>query len=128
MKTKIEINLLPFDVPDFVMEKREPAPAPAAPALPESAARPIRHAITLHLKEMPAETLSKMCDEYRKEVFKKAGKTDPESIVKPTIGRHINDDDILILRHALNVLVNENAYATGKLIDELQSLIERCDQ
>lgn len=33
----------------------------------------------LPLKEVDADTLAALCDEFRAEVFKKAGKTDPAS-------------------------------------------------
>ena len=35
-----------------------------------------------HLSEVDAETLSKMCDDFRSEIFKKAGKRPPPTEVQ----------------------------------------------
>lgn len=37
----------------------------------------IREAPKLHVKDVNADTLAGMCDEFRAEVFRKAGKADP---------------------------------------------------
>lgn len=35
--------------------------------------------VSLHLQEADVETLSELCDRYRAEVFRKAGKPDPKA-------------------------------------------------
>lgn len=37
---------------------------------------------TVPLTEVPAVTLADMCNDFRREVFKKAGKTDPQSTTR----------------------------------------------
>ncbi len=67
MKTTIEIKLKPFKVPDFVLvdecRKRRQE------GFVESR--------TFNLSEIDECTLSKMCNDFRNEVFKKAGKNPP---------------------------------------------------
>jgi hypothetical protein len=51
------INFRPFSVPNYVLSK---------------IANPIP------ISELDAEELSKLCDKFREEIFRKAGKTDPK--------------------------------------------------
>lgn len=61
----INIKLKPFSVPNLVLEDAPPS---------KSYVTDINsYAINL----VDADDLSRMCDEYRKNVFQKAGKTDP---------------------------------------------------
>lgn len=66
---KIEIKLQPFTTPNFVIAQVPPQPREhgfaQAPSFP--------------LSEVDADSLSVMCDEFRAEVFKKAGKRDPRA-------------------------------------------------
>lgn len=61
------IELLGFTVPNYVIQKMPPRPRQEgfteAPKYP--------------LVEVPAEDLASLCDHFRSEVFRKAGKTDP---------------------------------------------------
>ena len=45
--------------------------------VPHASASSLDEAPTMALEHVPAETLSDMCDNYRAEVFEKAGKDDP---------------------------------------------------
>lgn len=60
----INIELKPFSTPNFVILKRQNDGDKENKSFP--------------LKELDSRTLSDMCDEFRKEVFKKAEKEDPE--------------------------------------------------
>jgi len=80
MKTTIEIKLNPFDVPNVVHEDLPLIPAAPAPTQ-EYQPRFVRQNLTLPLSDLSAETLDKMCEEFTKSVFKKAGKIRPPSIV-----------------------------------------------
>jgi len=65
--TKIDIDLKGFVVPDYLMENS--LTLPVAPGVSSRTAR------TFDLSEIPAETLDKMCYEFKREVFKRAGKS-----------------------------------------------------
>ena len=68
MKAKIEIELQPFQVPNFVL------------AVPGTRSREdgFTEAAKFALSELSALTLEDLCDQFRAEVFKKAGKRDPD--------------------------------------------------
>lgn len=68
MNVCINIELQPWATPNFVRAKMSPRPKQEGVNL-ESPSWP--------LWEVDALTLSQMCDEFRAEVFKKAGKEDP---------------------------------------------------
>lgn len=84
-KTTVTIELIPFAVPSSVTEKQ--SQVPAFPPMPVQAPAPQRFGSEQHewsepyigqrefkLSELSAETLHEMCDEFRSEVFKRAGK------------------------------------------------------
>lgn len=62
----IKLDTIPWNVPNFVR-------------LNNTKSHPAGDTTGLPLKSVPAETLAQMCDEYRAEVFRKAGKKDPGS-------------------------------------------------
>ena len=67
MKTSIEVNIKPFNVPSFVIPevpagKKEDGFEPTE-GIPLSALDPV--------------TLEKLCDEFRDNVFRRAGKQQP---------------------------------------------------
>lgn len=64
MKTKIEVELKPFDVPHYAATK---------PRLFDVEDEPRK----FHLKELDENTLHKLCEEFTNEVFKIAGKNRP---------------------------------------------------
>jgi hypothetical protein len=64
VKITKEIELQPFTVPNFVLAKAEPAPRQNG----------IMEVQKFHLSELSEETLNALCDEFREQVFKKAGK------------------------------------------------------
>lgn len=62
MKAKIEVELRPWMTPNF-----------ACSVAPENTVE----AASIPLKDLDAATLGRLCDEFRVDVFKKAGKPDP---------------------------------------------------
>ena len=74
-----KVKLAPIKVPNFVLVE-------------ESSSRNPKHCnstmyTSISITELSEETLSGLCDEFRKNVFKKAGKKDPKENVN--IGEHI---------------------------------------
>ncbi len=67
----MNVPLAPFTTPNFVSFQM--------PARPRQEG--MAHAVGLPIAQVPAEDLAKLCDDFRAEVFRKAGKTDPA--VKP---------------------------------------------
>lgn len=65
----MNIELQPFQTPNFVIAKT--APRPRQEGFQEAPKWP--------LSEVPESELSRLCDEFRAEVFRKAGKTDPKT-------------------------------------------------
>lgn len=63
MKTKVELTIKPFKTPNYIFID-EPV---------DDQSR------SLHLSEVDATTLYKLCSQFTKEVFKKAGKNMPDS-------------------------------------------------
>lgn len=64
---KIVVELRPFGVPNFVTQV----------VLPGKRQEGIKEPRTHALSELDANTLSDMCDDFRLEIFRKAGKEDP---------------------------------------------------
>jgi hypothetical protein len=74
MKAKIEVELQPFTVPNFVLTVQE--------ALPKQDG--IQEIPKYALSELDPYTLEKLCDEFRDAVFAKAGKQHPpQCLPKP---------------------------------------------
>lgn len=69
----MKINLIPFTTPNFVSMER-----PAG--LRQDGFK--TDGVSFALKEIPAEDLAALCDTFREEIFKKAGKNDPMPIIK----------------------------------------------
>ena len=67
MSITIKTGLKPFTVPNYVIAVQ------AARPRQEGFAEAPKYA----LSEIPAETLSDLCDRFREEVFRKAGVADP---------------------------------------------------
>ena len=65
MKATLTIDLRPFTVPNFAII----LPSSRTPAGEEERSIP--------LAALDADTLDKLCDEFRRNVFDKAGKTQP---------------------------------------------------
>lgn len=63
----MKVELRPFMVPNFVIQ--------VTPAAPRQ--QGLREAPCYSLDEVDADTLARMCDEFRAAVFAKAGKADP---------------------------------------------------
>ena len=81
MKTNIQINLTPFSVPNVVTEigtlpVTAYATAPAAPTPCDTYNKPFITSRQFNLEELDEVTLSNMCDEFRAEIFRRAGKPD----------------------------------------------------
>lgn len=65
--SNIKVELRPFSVPNFVIQVMAPGKRQDG----------FKEAPSYALSELDADTLSEMCDEFRAEIFKKAGKEDP---------------------------------------------------
>lgn len=68
----LELKITPFKVPDAVTLEQ-------APGGREQGFRPPP---TVALRELPVETLSAMCDDFRREVFRKAGHPETKEAAK----------------------------------------------
>lgn len=67
MKTTIEIELIPFSVPNYALLKQKPKDRHAGFVGP----------IEISLSDIDSYTLLKLCDNFKKEIFAKAGKSHP---------------------------------------------------
>lgn len=63
----MKVELLGFTVPNFVSQKMPP----------KSRGEGFVEAPKYALTDVPAEDLASLCDHFRAEVFRKAGKADP---------------------------------------------------
>lgn len=63
MKATIEIDLQPFSIPNFVRPAENPDVT--------------RDQLAIPLSSLDSLTLSRLCDEFRRAVFEKAGKQQP---------------------------------------------------
>ena len=64
----MKVDLLGFTTPNFVIQKMPPRPKQDG----------LVEAPKYALSEIPAEELSSLCDHFRAEIFRKAGKPDPK--------------------------------------------------
>lgn len=71
MNANIEVKLKPFKTPNFVLVE-EPA-KPREEGFAEGR--------KFSLSELDADTLSRMCNDFRAEIFKKAGRHEPPTAV-----------------------------------------------
>jgi hypothetical protein len=65
--SSLKIDLVPFSTPNYVFGQMPPRPRQDGPI----------EAPKWHLTEVDAVVLAQLCDEFRADVFKKAGKPDP---------------------------------------------------
>ena len=70
MKAKLNMELQPFTTPNFVRLAVEAGDAS-------------KEGYPVAIKDLDAETLEALCDQFRKELFAKAGKRDPD-LDRPT--------------------------------------------
>lgn len=89
INSNVSVKLQSFEVPSLVQEV-DPyrpvascSPQPMQPSYPQAAPVPSNEWIApslsprqSQLSEVPAETLEKMCEDFKQEVFKRAGKSD----------------------------------------------------
>lgn len=75
--TDVTVLLCPFSVPTHVTEQRAVPMATATPPKPDEYVPPCISTRSFYLSEIPAETLLEMCEDFKQEVFKRAGKIDP---------------------------------------------------
>lgn len=68
MKAKLELELRPFTVPNFVL---------VDPPIKQEGSTVDSDATSYPLEAIDAETLDRMCDQFRDAVFKKAKKQQP---------------------------------------------------
>lgn len=64
---KLEVELQPFTVPNFVLQVIPPRAREAG----------IDKPVSFHLSELDADTLDRLCWQFRAAVFEKAGKKMP---------------------------------------------------
>ena len=64
----IKKELKPFQTPNYVFEKELPRPREEG----------FQQSSSYKISELDPEVLSKLCDQFRKDIFKKAGKADPK--------------------------------------------------
>ena len=62
MKVKIEVEFIPFTVPNFVMVKESPQPRENG----------FQEGRKFHVSELDQDTLWKLCEQFKDDVFKKA--------------------------------------------------------
>lgn len=62
MKITTEVELMPFNVPNYVIVKMPPRPKQEG----------IHESPKYHLSELSEETLNQLCEEFRAEVFRKS--------------------------------------------------------
>jgi len=65
----MNVDILPWNTPNFVLAKTGPRTRQEGIINPPS----------WHLRDVDAETLSKMCDDFRADIFFKAEKKDPRA-------------------------------------------------
>ena len=70
----MKVETLPWLTPNFVRIKRDPRP--------RQEGIDFNAAEGFSLEQVDAETLSDMCDEFRREIFNKAKKEDPKAKVE----------------------------------------------
>jgi hypothetical protein len=70
-----KIALVPFTVPNYVRIQRPPGHVTT-----REDGFPVGNEGTFILAELDEHTLSELCDQFRKDCFKKAGKTEPRAI------------------------------------------------
>lgn len=67
MKVKIDIELQPFTVPNYVLAKESPQPRENG----------FQEGRKFHISELNRDTLWRLCEDFRDEVFKKANVQQP---------------------------------------------------
>jgi len=71
MKVKIELDLKAFKTPNFVLVCTSPTERQEG----------IKEEMKFNLTELDSLTLSELCDQFREDIFKKAGKEQPPQSV-----------------------------------------------
>lgn len=66
---EMKVKLRPFQTPNYVI-------AESKPGLRQDG---IFECPKWHVKEVNEHTLSKLCDQFRRDIFEKAGKSDPRN-------------------------------------------------
>ena len=64
MEIKLKVKIKPFNVPNYVVTEAEPKPRQEG----------FSEMPSIHLSDLDEDTLSKLCDDFTKAVFKKADK------------------------------------------------------
>ncbi len=80
MKAKIEFDIKPLLAGEHVVVEYETAPPPdgSAPLPPVPPASP---SLSLHVRNLDADTLDKLCEEYTNDMFQAAGLKRPPQVV-----------------------------------------------
>lgn len=69
MAISVAVKLKPWTVPNFASVEMPVKPREEG----------LQNGVSFALNELPAEALAQLCDEFRAEVFRKAGKPDPSA-------------------------------------------------
>lgn len=70
MKLTTSVKLQPWQTPNYVLAKMPPRPRQEGfIELPK-----------WHVRELDADVLSNLCDQFRAEIFRKAGISDPRTV------------------------------------------------
>ncbi len=64
---KLDVDVQPWSTPNYVIAKMAPRPRQEG----------LTCALSWSLNEVDPELLSKLCDEFRADIFRKAGRVDP---------------------------------------------------
>lgn len=75
MKYAVEIDLIPFEVPDHVQVKMPPGKREDG----------FQEGTKFHLSHLDSCTLDRLCNDFRTTVFQRANKQQPTDCVPPTI-------------------------------------------
>lgn len=63
MEIKLKVNIKPFSVPNYVVAEAEARPRQEG----------FSEMPSIHLSDLDADTVHKLCDDFTRAVFKKAG-------------------------------------------------------
>lgn len=64
---EIKVRLLPIRVPNYIIHEAQPRPQGEG----------FKENDKSKLEDLNPDTLAELCDDFRKSIFEKAGKTDP---------------------------------------------------
>ncbi len=81
MKAKIEFDIKPLLAGEHVVVEYETAPPPDGSALVPPILGGVPPSLSLHVRNLDADTLDKLCEEYTNDMFQAAGLKRPPQVV-----------------------------------------------